>query len=198
MEIDLQLPPSLTPTWTPLEEAGHNKGFKLETPDGLYNPSKVWSARRAERPWHRLASEMAAAGYSNKEIAIATERTQSAVGDVLSQPYAQERIAKSARMNATEELKTILNEQATLSLKRIIALAQPSESTPAPTQLAANQEILNRLLGRPTQPILNEVKDPTKLTTEELERRVSSLVAGVPASEGDSKLPDELGLNGTS
>lgn len=153
-------------------------GVKCHIEDGLFNPVSTQRLYIREKPWHRVVAELAAAGHTHAEICAYTGRSRRSVQMVLAQPYAQERIAKKAAMNANEEIREILEQAAPESLKRIINLAEQGAASNdiEMKKLAAQQdrEILDRFLGKPSQPITHEAVVPsTQLTDEELDKRIA-------------------------
>lgn len=133
-----------------------------------------------EKPVHRLMQEMHMEGYSIREIASATKYCEEQVSTILRQPWARKRMIEQAKKGVKETLSAVLEELALPTLKEIVALGNKQE-TPAATQLACKQEVLNRFLGRPTQPIVQEQKDPKSLTNEELQAEVAKVLAAQPA-----------------
>ena len=161
---------------TGVEEVGW--GVKCHVEEGLFNPVSTQRLYTREKPWHRVVAELAAAGHTVAEIVAFTGRSRRSVQMVLAQPYAQERIAKKAAMNANEEIREILETAAPESLRRIINLAETGAKSQdiEMRKLAAQQDhaILDRLLGKPSQPITTEAIAPAvQLTDEELDKRIA-------------------------
>lgn len=176
-----------------VEEVGW--GVKAHVVDGLFNPVSTQRFYTREKPWHRVVAELAAAGHTCMEICNFTGRSRRSVQMVLAQPYAQERIAKKAAMNASEEIREILEKAAPESLKRVIRLAEDGATSEdielRKLAIAQDQAILDRFLGRPNQPISTAVTTPAQnLTDEELDKRIQQTLpelveghSGTPATE---------------
>ena len=160
----------------------HGWGVKAHVPDGLFNPVTTQRIYCHERPWHRVATELAAVGHTIAEICAATGRSRRAVQQALAQPFAQERIARKAAMNAQDEIKEILEKVAPESLRRIAKLAEEaSGALDLPTRelaMKADREILDRFLGKPNQPVTSQtaVKPAKEMSDEELEREVNRIL----------------------
>jgi len=84
-----------------------------------------------------------------------------------------------------DELKDFLEAEVMPRIRHIKQIAEDPE-TPKAVALAADNSILDRFLGKPNQPITTGQTDPSKLSNEELERRVSSIVANIPPTTGNS------------
>lgn len=148
----------------------YRRGENVSFGDALYNDLDCKRALVRERPVHRRVQELAINGYTHQEIASTVGLTPSTVSNILRQRWAREHMVNRMAETANQEIKELLEAAAPSAIKRIIELAE--DETLARTELAfkANNAILDRFLGKPTQPITNEPKDLDKLSTEELER----------------------------
>lgn len=176
-----------------IEEVGW--GYKAYVEDGLLNPVSTQRLLVREKPWHRVVVELAAAGHLLSEICAATGRSRRQVQIVLAQPHSQERIVKKAAMNASEEIREILEKAAPESLRRVVNLAEvfanADDIEKKKLAMEADKHILDRFLGKPNQPITNEVVTPAQnLSDEELDKRIAQSLPdletgrnGAPASE---------------
>lgn len=152
-----------------------NYGYQAQVEDGLFNPLRAYHRHQQEKPFHRFISELAASGRTTKEIMEITGRARSTVKEVLAQPHSQERIVRTAKANAQDEVKQLLKEHGPAALKRVINISQTSDN--AAVQLKANQDILDRFLGKAAQPFVEVVKEPSTMSDEELRERVESIVS---------------------
>lgn len=150
-------------------------GQQADVEDGLKNPTRFGKEFIQEKPWQRAAAELAAAGRTIKEIVEVTGRCRTAVQNAIAQPIAQERIVRTAKANAQDEVKQLLKEHGPAALKRVINISQTSDN--AAVQLKANQDILDRFLGKAAQPFVEVVKEPSTMSDEELRERVESIVS---------------------
>jgi hypothetical protein len=146
-----------------------------------------------EKAWHRQACELHLAGITAKDISSAVGKSIESVHLILKQKFAREFMAEQAekRASAADEIKRILEEEGPKALYRIVHTAETNPGTTL--GLDADKELLNRLLGRPTQPISQEKPPAKELEFDDLRQQVERLVAGVPATNGDSDEPDRLG-----
>jgi len=177
-----------------IEEKGW--GVKVHVEDGLFNPVTTQRLYIREKPWHRVVAELAAAGHTHAEICAFTGRSRRAVQIVLAQPYAQERVAKKAAMNASEEIREILEKAAPESLRRIMKLAEDGSEAEdiEERKLAAamDQSILDRFMGKPNQPISTAVTTPAQqLTDEELDKRIAQSLPDLVVGRNGTPSPEE-------
>lgn len=156
-------------------------GVNSKHDDALHGDVDSKQERQYEKPIHRIMQDMAMEGYTAVEIARATDRSPGTVANILRQPWARKRMIEASKKNVKDTLSAVLEQLAVPTLNEIVELGNNPE-TPAATKLACKQEVLNRFLGRPTQPILQEAKDPKSLTNEELQDEVARIVAAQAAS----------------
>lgn len=173
------------PRWS----KGHHSGYKggcagirknglnSKIEGALFNDNEARYFVQRERPWHRQMIEMATLGLNAKEIASAvagtmrggqvTERT---VQNTLRQPWARERIVNTIAKNVKDELHDLLENQAKPSILKLVEIRDSTNSKPSEQAAAANS-LLDRYLGRATQPIETTTKqNVSNLTTAELEK----------------------------
>lgn len=150
-------------------------GIQAQVEDGLFNPLRRFQTHQQEKPWQRFAAELAAAGRTTKEIMEITGRSRSGVKEVLAQPFAQERIVKTAKANAQDEIKQLLKEHGPKALARIIKMSERCENKAV--EFKANQDVVDRFIGKAAQPFVEAVKEPSTMSDEELRERVESIVS---------------------
>ena len=127
-----------------------------------------------ERPHHRTMVDMSMAGYSNNEIASATGFKRHSVSNVLRQPWAREYIIKETKKTVQDEIREVLEAEALPSIRKLVTLRDAEAKTAAEknVQLSATNAILDRFLGKPTQPISTNQKPPSELTDDELRQEI--------------------------
>ena len=154
----------------------YRRGENVSIGDELFNDLDCKRGLVRERPVHRRVQELAINGYTNNEIAATVGLTPSTVSNVLRQPWAREHMVDRMAETANEEIKSLLEAAAPSAVKRIIELASDPRIEGTKLVLDANNAILDRFLGKPVQPMTQEVKEFDKLSTEELEK----IAAGQP------------------
>lgn len=110
--------------------------------------------RQQELPWHRIALEKAAKGYTAREIAEALGCSPTAVQDILRQPQYQQTQVNLIRRETDKDqevLEIIKNNVVTAvkTLKEIMV----DEKQSAAYRISAAKELLDRRYGKPNQPI---------------------------------------------
>jgi hypothetical protein len=136
-----------------------------------------------EKPVHRTMVNMCAAGYTNKEISDFTGYCVVTVATVLKQPWARQYLIKEAKKTVQDEIKEILEREAPGSLKVLVAVRDNTSSRDSDRLTAANS-LLDRFLGKPTQPISHEQKPPSEMTDEELRKQVEAELASQKQEDG--------------
>jgi hypothetical protein len=167
-------------------------------PDALWNDPTPVQDVVSEKPWHRVAIMLAAQGCTVTEIAEKMERTVAWVSLLLRQPWARERITSEIMEGGRDEIETLIKGAAPEAFRRIISLSENAEAEAV--KLAANREIIDRLLGKPVQKVeqkntnlnldMGKIDEELKKLEDEEKRLLGSRVA--PGSPGrDSTLPAE-------
>lgn len=132
--------------------------------------------QRQEKPVHRTMVNMAAAGYTNKEIAQFTGYSTATVHEAITQPHARERIINDIKKTVQDEMKDFLEAEVLPSLKMLKAV-RDGEGVRNQDRLAASNALLDRFLGKPVQPINNDAKPVSDLSDEELKAEVQRELA---------------------
>lgn len=136
----------------------------------LYNRKPPQYVRQQEMPWHRIALELAAKGFTAREIAAQLGCSDVAVQDILKQPQYQQTQVMLIRDEVNQDRRvvdTIKNSvhEAVCTLAEIMSdkKAKPAD------RIAASRELLNRRYGMPNQPInRNTDVDLSKLSDSDL------------------------------
>lgn len=173
-----QLPPS------PSQPKHRYGGINSQLDKAFYGEFDPFFTHKRERPIHRVMADMHVAGSNVTEIAEATGYSRQAVCNILRQPFAHQRMIEKIENDVQQEIKNLLEKAAPAALERVIDISERASSEQV--RLAANNAILDRFLGKPTQPISTSVSDPKNLTNEELGREVQKIVAGVATKTGNT------------
>ena len=139
-----------------------------------------------EKPIHRVIENMYTKGFTQKEIAEFTGYRREHIDDILRQPWAQVNMIREAQRSVQDEIKDFLEDEVIPSLQVIKDIRDDPES-PKAVRLAASTSILDRLCGKPNQPITTTEKPVNQLSNAELSERVSKLVANLDATAEDSQ-----------
>lgn len=139
-----------------------------ENPDRLFNPRDPHYAIQRERPEHRTICFLKAEGHSMKEIAELMGLSPVTVSNVIRQPWAQQTIVKIIHEQGNDAVQTLLQGAASDAVMRLISemdneLARPSE------RINAADKLLDRLYGKPNQPIEHRTGELSTLTDQQLE-----------------------------
>ncbi len=146
-------------------------GVNAHLPHALHNDFDTQVDLQREKPVHRQMQELARLGHTNKEIAAATGYAPNYISSILRQPWARENMIAAIRNDTQAELKAALESFAPKALNNILRVASnPLFEQQDPKNFAAvNQDIINRVLGKPTQPLDHHITgNPDNLTDEEL------------------------------
>lgn len=161
-------------------------GVNTELVGGLVGDLDPVRVAKRETPVHRTMVNMAAAGYTNREIASFTGYNATTVATAIKQPHAREYLINEAKKTVQDELRALLEGQAIPSIKALIAVRDEPEAKGSDV-IAASNSILDRFLGKPTQPILNKEETPAeKLTEDELNARTNAILNGLGRTAGVS------------
>ena len=140
-----------------------------------------------ERPWHRQAADLALAGYTASEIGEMLGKHRRSVDRAVSQPYQQARMIEESKKTARQDIQAFLEKEVMPSLETLVAVRNDA-SARSSDRLAAANSILDRFLGKPTQPIETNAKPPEEMSDLELKaqilREINDTSAGVPRTDG--------------
>lgn len=141
-----------------------------------------WDPKR-ERAIHREMVAMSLQGYEGPEIAVMLGRHKNTVNRILASPRAQGIAVEAIAHNAQSDLRAMLESAGPAALTRVIEMASDADLKFKEPKLFAdlNQSIVDRLLGKATQPITTAAADPAKMTDEEQDRRLAELRAQAAA-----------------
>lgn len=149
------------------------RGINEKIEGGLVGDVDAVRINSRETPAHRTMVNMAAAGYTNREIALFTGYAPATVSNAIKQPHARQYLINEAKKTVQEELKELLASQAIPSVQTLVSVRDDVLAA-APARVTAANSILDRFLGKPTQPITNDAKSMSDLSDEELRAQVAS------------------------
>lgn len=157
---------------------------KLE--GGLYNDIEPTYLIKKEKPEHRTILTMKARGYENHEIAEFMGRSTSMVSNTVRQPFARLQMNEIVAKTFDDEIKELLQAEVIPSVMTLAAIRDDPDA-PKAVRSSNSQYLVDRWLGKPTQPIENKSDtEPSQLTTKELESEVSKILTGIPATPRDT------------
>lgn len=157
-------------------------GVNTEIDNGLVGDLDPVRFAKRETPVHRTMVNMAAAGYTNREIASFTGYNKTTVATALKQPHARAYLINEAKKTVQDELRALLESQAIPSIQKLVQVRDNSDK--GSDVIAASNSILDRFLGKPTQPIVTETKPVEQLTDDELKSRTNALLNRIGGLEG--------------
>jgi DNA-binding MarR family transcriptional regulator len=139
--------------------------------DALHDDPVAEQDVRSEKPWHRLAILLAGQGFTVTEIAEKLDRTIAWVSLLLRQPWARERLMTEINAAGRSEIEVLLKSAGTGAIQRIITLSETAKNEAV--KLAANRELIDRLLGKALERV--EVTKKPALDLEQVNRELAVL-----------------------
>ncbi len=164
-------------------------GENSRLPLAFFNDKEPILRLQHENARHRIIEGLAAKGCTTREIAAAVGMSCGAVSNITRQPFARAKIQEAIENNMQSEIRDILERAAPGALKRQVSMAEngfDSDTGMYRSELAkkCDDAILDRFLGKPTQPIVDKPTNVEDIPLKELEQRVKIIVAGVPEANG--------------
>lgn len=144
----------------------------MENPDSLHGTRMPHYALKREKFEHRMVIFLKAQGLSNKEIAEKTGYTPVSVSNIVRQPWAQQRILEEMNSAGRDQVQTMLQGAAVDAVQRLISEMDNPEAR-ASERIQAADKLLDRLYGKPNQPITQRT-DLQNLSDDDLAKIVSS------------------------
>ena len=137
----------------------------------FFNPGDPSYVLKAEKPVHRQAVLLKAAGYTDREIAAELELHPLTIAYIVKQPWALKLM--EARVHGTaDKAMARLQEETLAAAERLIEIAKNAENDE--TRRKANNDILDRKYGKPNQPYSVANKSACELSDGELAKLVTS------------------------
>ena len=155
-------------------------GENVALEDGLHGDFDAAHKILREQPYHRTIINMSAAGYTTEEIAAFTGRNRQTVSNTLRQPWARTYLIQEAKKTVQEEIRQLLEQEAIPSIRKLVEIRVSVGAGTAADKGVAKQaadSLLDRFLGKPTQPISTTEKPPSEMSDEELKAQVQRELA---------------------
>lgn len=151
----------------------------------LHNPSDPrWTLKR-EKPEHRLIIYLKCNGFTNREISNKTGYHICTVNNICKQPWARAIILAEITKAGRDQVETVLQGEALESVLKLVDI-RDSEKAPVETQRKAANDLLDRIYGKPNQPVSHASVDPKTLSDAQLieiaRRGMDSTAASLPPS----------------
>lgn len=158
-------------------QANNFQGARGAADQRLFGDTVVWEGHRIkEKPVHVTMAAMAAVGYDCAEIAKVTGYNQHSVAKILRAPFARGRVLEMATRTVQDEIKAILEQEAVPSIRALVAVRDDLGARNSDKVSAANA-LLDRFLGKPTQPITTDAKPMADRSDAELMEEVRKEMA---------------------
>lgn len=165
MSDELKVLDEYTSAAAPIAECGSIiEQDKSPKSRGLFNAVQPQYVLKREKLQHRAVIMLKARALSNREVAEALGMTAVAVGYIVNQPWAQEQVLAEIEQAGRDEVQTLLQGAASDSVIRLINERDNDKAKPS-ERIAAANSLLDRLFGKPNQPIsmgavnMNEMSD---------------------------------------
>lgn len=158
-----------------IPRAPHATSFPAEvaSPRPIFNPfAGKHYIRKHEKLEDRLVIMMKASGYTNIEIAEQLGITPVAVSYITKQPWAAEQVLEEIEHSGRDKVVAVLQGAAFDAAQRLIEISESAENVEVKRK--ANNDVLDRVLGRPNQPVEHHTYTHLEeMTDEELAKLVS-------------------------
>jgi hypothetical protein len=154
-------------------------GVNTALNNALFNDIDSRFTLQKEKPVHRRMAELALQGYRNEEIGEMLGYTRNGVSIALKQPFSRQYMIEAAKRTANDEIQELLKTAAVEAVERITRMAELVDEHGKPIHAKAyeaNVYLVDRLLGKATQPFRDESTPVKKLTDEQLEREISRVL----------------------
>ena len=149
----------------------HVGGLLSELPNALHNDSDSVRLVSQEKAIHRRFTDLQLQGYTPTEIAKLTGYSMQWVSQVLKQPFARQYFITESKKSVQDEIKEFLEAEVIPSLK-FVKEVRDDVTARKSDRLSATNTILDRFLGKPTQPISTNVKPPSEMSDQELREQI--------------------------
>ena len=151
--------------------------------DFLGHGAQMHKRLKREQPIHRLMVVLKSQGYSNTDISKQLEVAVTTVGNVLSQPWARQRLVALINAAGKDPVAETLRGEVMDSIMALVEV-RDNPKAPAAARAGAANSILDRYLGKPIQKSEVTVSQKTPETVEDIDRRLAELrrEAGVALS----------------
>ncbi len=131
---------------------------------------------KREKFEHRVIAMLKVAGNTNKEIAEQTGFSPVAISNILRQPWIQDLMRQEQARSCRTVVQEVLEAAALPSVEKLIEVRDKAPSMDV--QRKAANDLLDRIYGRPNQPISHtQAVDPSSLTDEEIQAFIQKEVS---------------------
>ena len=133
----------------------------------LHNPTDPrWTLKR-EKYEHRLIIYLKCNGFTNREIANKTGFHIVTINNVCKQSWARAIILAEITRAGRDQVETVLQGEALESVLKLIDI-RDDDKTPVEVKRKAANDLLDRYMGKPNQPITHAEVDPRQLSDIQL------------------------------
>lgn len=120
--------------------------------DALFNDRPPHYAIKHQKPEHRIVILLKAGGSTNKEIAGLTGLSPVSISNILRQPWARQQLADEINSAGRNEVVQTFKAAALDVAEAMVEIVKNPESRSS-DKISAGHLILDRLFGKPTQPL---------------------------------------------
>jgi hypothetical protein len=124
--------------------------------DGLFGATIAYQKYKKERPRHRLILWMTLNGHKPKEIAAALHFVPQTVYQVMQQPWFQKAFCEISTEMGKDAVETFLQGEIVPTCQKLVEI-RDAENAPYAVRKAACDSILDRVRGKPTVHVKQEV-----------------------------------------
>lgn len=146
-----------------------------ETP--LHNRKRGGVVLQQEQLHHRIFALLKAQGHDCREIAELTGYTATTVQYTLAQPWMEALILKEVMRIGRTKIAAVLDAEVLPSVKKLIDVRDSEKASPDVQRKAAN-DLLDRVFGKPNQPISrteDTAKDARLMSDAEIAEEIQKL-----------------------
>ena len=139
----------------------------------LFNMGSPAVHLQREKAYHRMVAFLKAQGMSNVEVAERVGVTPVTVAYVSKQPFVAQMIVDEIAKAGRPEVEVILQGAALDSVNKLIEIRDSEQASPDVQRKAAN-DLLDRVFGKPNQPISHSQVEANSLSDAELAKCIAS------------------------
>lgn len=151
---------------------------EVSAPRPLYGTPAPQREMQSERPIHRLAACLCAAGLSFREIAKRLKVSPVSVSNWYRQPWFQSFVVEEVQLTGVEPLKQLLQGAARDSVITLIEL-RDDKDVPASVRKAAASDLLDRAYGKAPTVVKHESNALDALRSmEAIDREIKEMLDG--------------------
>lgn len=168
---------------TPFEKSGS----KVEQ-HYFHNERAPYYLIQREQPQHLVVVYLKAQGMKNVDIAKELGISAVSVSNICRQEWARKRISEAIHENGGNEVKELLSESEAAKCLRALAEIRDNEEAANADKIKASVAHLDRIYGRPNQPVTSHKGiDLDSMSDEELARIANGTSSHITNSTGSSR-----------